>query len=226
MQKQLQWKVYFILGAIAVSLWAIFPLKEKINLGLDLQGGMHLILKVDTSKLSPEARAKAPERALEIIRNRIDEFGVKEPSIQLEGTENIVVQLPGVSDRARALDLLGKTAHLEFKMVVDDPQKLNDAVAGTVPEGYELAYLESEPFLLEAKPALTGDSVIDARVDFDQSSFGQPYVGFNLNPEGGRAFAKVTRDKLSQPRALKQRFHQARAGLQAVFHRQRLLIWL
>ena len=140
MYKNLQLKVYLILGLIAISLCMIFPLKEKINLGLDLQGGMHLVLRVDTSKLAPEARLKAPERALEVIRNRVDEFGVKEPSIQLQGTDNIVVQLPGVTDRTRALDLLGKTAHLEFKMVAEDPEKLKEATAGTVPEGYELNY--------------------------------------------------------------------------------------
>ena len=202
MYKNLQWKIYIILGLIAISLWMVFPLKEKINLGLDLQGGMHLVLRVDTSKLPPEARASAPERALEVIRNRVDEFGVKEPSIQLQCTENIVVQLPGVTDRNRALDLLGKTAHLEFKMVVDDAEKLKEAMAGTVPEGCELNYAENEPLLLEAKPALTGDAVVDARVDFDQSAFGQPYVGFSLSPEGARAFARVTRENIGKRLAI------------------------
>src|SRR3989338_3426092 len=178
MYKNLRWKVYLILGLIATSLWMVLPLKEKINLGLDLQGSMHLILRVDTSKLPAEARAKAPERALEVIRNRVDEFGVKEPSIQLQGTENIVVQLPGVTDRNRALDLLGKTAHLEFKMVSDDPERLKAAISGTVPEGYELNYVDSEPLLLESKVSLTGDAIVDARVDFDQTGF-MPYVSFN-----------------------------------------------
>jgi SecD/SecF fusion protein len=202
MYKNLQWKIYTILGLIAVSLWMIFPLKEKINLGLDLQGGMHLVLRVDTSKLPPEARASAPERALEVIRNRVDEFGVKEPSIQLQGTENIVVQLPGVTDRTRALDLLGKTAHLEFKMVVDDAEKLKEAMAGTVPEGCKLNYVDNEPLLLQAQPSLTGDAVVDARVDFDQTAFGQPYVGFSLSPEGARVFARVTRENIGRRLAI------------------------
>ena len=77
---------------------------RPFELGLDLQGGMHLILKVDTSKVPLEARKDAPERALEVIRNRIDEFGVKEPIIHLQGENEIVVQLPGVTDRDRALD--------------------------------------------------------------------------------------------------------------------------
>ena len=202
MYKNLQWKIYLILGLVVVSLWMILPLNEKINLGLDLQGGMHLVLRVDTSKIAPEARAKASERALEVIRNRIDEFGVKEPSIQLQGVDNIVVQLPGVTDRDRALGLLARTAHLEFKMVSDDPEKLKEAISGAAPEGYELLYLDAEPFLVKAAPALTGEAVVDARVDFDQSAFGQPYVGFTLNAQGARDFARCTRENIGQRLAI------------------------
>ena len=75
---------------------------------------------------------------MRIVRNRIDQFGVKEPSIQLQGTEEIVVQLPGITDRDRAVNLIGKTALLEFKLVSKDAQKLKDALSGNVPEGYEL----------------------------------------------------------------------------------------
>jgi len=93
-------------------------LREKaIPLGLDLQGGMHLVLEVDRSKLSPEQAAGAVDRAIEVIRNRIDQFGVAEPLIQKQGTDRIVVQLPGLSDRERAKDLIGQTALLEFKLV-------------------------------------------------------------------------------------------------------------
>ena len=83
--------VITILAVALLAAWNAFPLKERIALGLDLQGGMHLVLKVDTSKLPKEARTDAPERALEVIRNRIDQFGVKEPSIQRQGEEEIVV---------------------------------------------------------------------------------------------------------------------------------------
>jgi protein-export membrane protein SecD len=91
--------------------------RKAIHLGLDLQGGMHLVLEVDRSRLSAAEAKEAPERAMEIIRNRVDQFGVSEPVIQRQGDDRIVVQLPGLTDRQRAIDLIGKTALLEFNLV-------------------------------------------------------------------------------------------------------------
>jgi protein-export membrane protein SecD len=135
-----QWKLLSVIAATVLSLWYLYPsyryyslspaeraklpaaqlaeLRRKaIHLGLDLQGGMHLLLEVDTSKLSAAEAKDATDRAMEVLRNRIDQFGVAEPLIQREGTDRIVVQLPGLTDRERARDLLGKTALLEFKLV-------------------------------------------------------------------------------------------------------------
>ena len=78
---------------------------------------MHLVLEVDRSRLNPAEAKDAPDRAMEIIRNRVDQFGVAEPLIQREGEDRITVQLPGLTDRQRAIDLIGKTALLEFKLV-------------------------------------------------------------------------------------------------------------
>lgn len=94
--------------------------RRVLNLGLDLKGGMHVVLQVETQELGDEARRDAVPRAVEIIRNRVDEFGVAEPSIFPEGRDRIVVQLPGIDDPQRALALIGKTALLEFKLVADD----------------------------------------------------------------------------------------------------------
>ena len=91
--------------------------KKAIHLGLDLQGGMQLLLEVDKSRLSPAEAKDAVERAREIINNRIDQFGVAEPLIQIEGQDRIAVQLPGLTDPERAKELIGKTALLEFKLV-------------------------------------------------------------------------------------------------------------
>src|SRR3989338_8941817 len=115
MNKGLQWKLLGIIALTAVCVMTILPpftvkdkdgkvlQKGKINLGLDLQGGMHVVLMVDTSKLPLDARKDALDRAIEVIRNRIDQFGVGEMAIQKQGKENIIVQLPGVTDRERAL---------------------------------------------------------------------------------------------------------------------------
>jgi protein-export membrane protein SecD len=91
--------------------------KRAIKLGLDLQGGMHVVLEVDKSKLDENAAKDAVDRALEIIRNRIDEFGVSEPLIQKQGNDRIVVELPALQDPDRARNLIGQTALLEFKLV-------------------------------------------------------------------------------------------------------------
>jgi protein-export membrane protein SecD len=91
--------------------------KNAVHLGLDLQGGLQLLLEVDKSRLNAAEAKDATERAMEIIRNRIDQFGVAEPLVQREGEDRIAVQLPGLTDRERAIELIGKTALLEFRLV-------------------------------------------------------------------------------------------------------------
>lgn len=91
--------------------------KRAIKLGLDLRGGMHVVLEVDKSKLNDKERVDAVDRALEVIRNRVDEFGVAEPLIQKSGDDRIIVELPGVEDPERARELIGRTAQLEFRLM-------------------------------------------------------------------------------------------------------------
>ncbi len=98
-------------------------LRDKaIKLGLDLQGGMYLLLEVDKSKLGAVEAKNAVDQAIQIIRNRIDQFGVAEPSIQKQGSDRILIQLPGLLDQERAKDLIGETALLEFKLVKTDEE--------------------------------------------------------------------------------------------------------
>ena len=117
---------------------------------------MHLVLRVDTRTLDKKQAEDAVERALEIIRNRVDQFGVKEPVIHRQGKEEIVVQFPGITDQKRALDLLGKTARLEFKIVSDDLELLRKARSGEALPNYELVPYEKEDLLLEKTVVLTG----------------------------------------------------------------------
>lgn len=96
----------------------LFQMKqEAIRLGLDLQGGMHVVLRVQKEKLDEAASEDAVDRALEIIRNRIDQFGVTEPAIQKSGDDRIIVDLPGFTDTKRAQKLIGETAQLQFKLL-------------------------------------------------------------------------------------------------------------
>jgi len=92
-------------------------LKKSIKLGLDLKGGMHLVLEVDDSQLKESEKTDVLDRALEVIRNRVDQFGVSEPVIQKQGTKRIIVQLPGLQDAERAKRLIGQTAMLEWRLV-------------------------------------------------------------------------------------------------------------
>jgi preprotein translocase subunit SecD len=88
-----------------------------IRRGLDLLGGMYLVLEIDTDGMSAEQASDARARVREIITNRVDQFGVSEPTIQLVGESRIIVQLPGLQDPERAKNLIGRTARLEFRIV-------------------------------------------------------------------------------------------------------------
>ncbi len=177
-------RLIVIVALIAVSVYALVPKTgptgEKIpsiNLGLDLQGGMHLAVEIDDpdGTLTDEGRADALERTLTTIRNRIDEFGVREPTIQQVGNERIIVELAGIDDPDRAKAIVERTAFLEFKLVREDDNFLNALPRidrGIVQElGAEnlhaAAIPESEPEI----PALTDilgagrDSAADAAQD-------------------------------------------------------------
>ncbi len=146
--KNLKWKWLFIFVLIAISVWQlyysfVFFSKDKeefsripqnkqkviksraLHLGLDLQGGMHVVMEVDKSQLKEEELKGAVNRALEIIRNRVDQLGVTEPEILRQGEDRIMVQLPGVIDRERAREIIGKTALLEFKLVREPREMQN-----------------------------------------------------------------------------------------------------
>jgi preprotein translocase subunit SecD len=113
----LRGRLVVILAVLAVAGWYLYS--HGIKLGLDLQGGMHLVLEVDDpdGTLTPEARADATDRALKIIRTRIDQFGVEEPIIQRVGDDRIIVELAGVQDEERAKGVIQQAAFLEFHIV-------------------------------------------------------------------------------------------------------------
>ena len=198
MQKNLMSRVLLVCGVVLACAFLAFPLQKRINLGLDLQGGMYLILRVDTSKLSEKAKEDAVERALEVIRNRIDQFGVKEPLVQIQGVDQIVVQLPGLTDRKRALDLIGRTALLEFRLVSSDANAISEALSGNVPQDYELKESEGEKILVSKTVELTGEYLETANVSFDQGSFGQPVVSMQLKGEGITKFAQTTKNNVGK----------------------------
>jgi preprotein translocase subunit SecD len=297
MRKHLKLRIAIVVVVVLVSLLSLYPpaflrgylysraapaaksglLPATLNLGLDLQGGIHLVLGVDVDKAieaqvertgdtiraelekkgigvsrierrgstelvvqlaSPQTwndaqsvfrdlgsfeakevdqaagravlalrpkeaatlRELAVRQGLETIRNRVDQFGVAEPSIQQQGENRILVQLPGVQDPERAKALIGKTALLEFKLV-DERVDAETALRTGIPEGAEVLYqrrMDKEtkqerkiPFLVQKKAVVTGRDLATARVSIDQNT-SEPYVSVEFNSAGAKAFAEVT----------------------------------
>ncbi|MGB7575609.1 MAG: protein translocase subunit SecD [Thermodesulfobacteriota bacterium] len=164
------------------------------------EGGIWKVQLVLDSKEADFVKKRAIDQALEIIRNRIDQFGVSEPEITLQGTDRILVQLPGIRDPQRAINLIGQTALLEFKLV-DEEGNIEEALKGNIPPGDIILYEKSVdrqtgamrklPFLLKEKTLMTGEFIKDARVSLD-SQFHEPYVAMEFTDVGGRLFEQIT----------------------------------
>ncbi|MDA8093184.1 MAG: protein translocase subunit SecD [Betaproteobacteria bacterium] len=159
--------------------------------------------------LKPQAIANIQSLALQqnitTLRNRVNELGVAEPIIQQQGTDRVVVELPGVQDTARAKEILGRTASLEIRMVDEehsDPDSLRQAIAGVIPYGDELYYSRSGvPLLVKKTVILTGEDITNAAPGFDPQS-GQPSVDVTLDGRGARIFQDVTRKNVGKRMAI------------------------
>lgn len=138
-----------------------------------------------------EARNKAIEQNLSILRKRVEELGVSEPTIQRQGADRIVVELPGIQDTARAKELLGATATLEFRLVNDSVAP--DAVArGIIPANSEVKYNQhGDPVVLLRSPKLGGEHIIDAKAEKGEG--GLPQVSITLDSEGGNQMSEITK---------------------------------
>jgi preprotein translocase subunit SecD len=167
----------------------------------------------------------ATTQALETIRNRIDQFGVAEPLIQRQGTNQIVIQLPGVKDPQRAKRLIGETAQLEFKLLNEDSPLIGQLPLNVVPseeenivkefqsklpEGDEILFekvvnketgrVTRRPYVVKKRAVLTGDLLTDARVAIGQ--FNEPYVSITFDATGAQLFAKVTAENVRKRLAI------------------------
>jgi preprotein translocase subunit SecD len=147
-------------------------------------------------------QSSALKQNITTLHNRINELGVAEPIIQQQGTDRIIVQLPGVQDVAKAKDILGRTATLEIRMVDDSPAANSALAAGTVPFGLE-RYLDRDgrPILVRRQVVLTGENLQDAQAGRDSQNQ-QPAVHLTLDPKGARIFRDVTRDNVNKRMAI------------------------
>ena len=159
--------------------------------------------------IRPEAQKRTQELALkqniQTLHNRINELGVAEPVIQQQGSDRVVVQLPGVQDTAKAKEILGRTATLEVRMVDEDNMNagaLAAAQAGQVPFGDEF-YVErnNQPLLVRKQVVLTGDRLTDAQPGFDNQTQ-EPAVHLTLDATGARIFREYTRENVGKRMAI------------------------
>lgn len=147
-----------------------------------------------------EIKKFAVAQNMTTLRNRVNELGVAEPVIQQQGENRIVVQLPGVQDTARAKEILGTTATLEYRLV-DVEHDVQKAVKGLVPVGSRLYYDKNgNPILLDRRIIVTGDQIVDASSGLDQD--GQPSVSITLNGVGAAKMGKVTQANIGRPMAV------------------------
>jgi preprotein translocase subunit SecD len=278
MPRNLGLRLGVVAVVLALSIWYLYPPKQRINLGLDLQGGIHLVLGVEADKhvssqteraaedlknglerkgvgvkrvvreglstivvdlanasnwndaltvaaeftsfevrdrdekagrftlvmrdrVVAQLRDDAVRQSVETIRNRVDQFGVAEPTITRQGADRILIQLPGVQDPERAKALIGKTALLEFRLL-DEQTTPEQALAGRLPEGSEILYqrrVDKEtkverkvPYVVQKRTLLTGAELTRAEVQADPNSPGNWQVAIEFTATGTRIFGEVT----------------------------------
>lgn len=123
MIKRDKWRLVLILAVIVIAAFIAFPIQGKVRLGLDLRGGVHIVLQAKDTPNNP-VTSDSIERLLAVLRSRIDQFGISEPVIQRQGDDRIAIDLPGVEDPEAALDLIGRTAVLEFRQVLGESPRV------------------------------------------------------------------------------------------------------
>lgn len=189
------------LALVAVAVYFTYPVKKSMKLGLDLQGGVSILLE---AKDTPKAKVTtdAMDNAEKIIRDRVDALGVAEPGILRQGTRYILVQLPGVKDQKKAIDIIGKTALLEFREVLDtaavSEDKLGPVTKDPQPDKEVVLLDRDGQSKYKLGPTLmTGKGIQNAQVEFDE--FGASKVGITFNAEGSKQFDQIG-EKLYQKR--------------------------
>ena len=294
MKTNLRWKIAFVFGITALAAWSVYPPGEKVRLGLDLKGGVHMVLRVQTDdalrietetsmerfrevlgvrnvsvsgmtvesptrflvegvsesedaefrsvsdeqltavyrretgaggryafemrpNMAASLRDESVRQALQTIERRVNELGVTEPIVAPHGVggDQILVQLPGVTDVARAKEIIRSTALLELKLVEQGPamsrEILLQANGGTVPEGMEVvsgvddvvtpgATPQTLHYMVRRVAAVTGRDLRNARSTLDENNL--PAVSFSLNRDGARKFGDVTSQNIGRQLAI------------------------
>jgi preprotein translocase subunit SecD len=165
-------------------------------------GGGLIQLAVTQAGINDRIR-QAVDQSIEIVRRRVDELGTVEPSIQRQGADRVLVQVPGLQDPSRLKELLGKTAKLTFRMV-DLSMQPEQAVAERAPAESEVLMSSDKPprpYLIEKRVVVSGEDLVDAQPAFDQRTH-EPVVNFRFNNAGARRFAQATQENVGRPFAI------------------------
>jgi len=165
-------------------------------------GGGLIRLTVPQAAVTERIR-QAVEQSIQIVERRVNQLGTVEPSIQRQGQDRILVQVPGLQDPTRLKELVGKTAKMEFRMV-DTTVPPDQAQAGRVPPDSEVLMSSTAPktpYVIKKQILVSGGDLTDAQPGFDQRS-GEPIVSFRFNTSGSRKFAQATSENVGQPFAI------------------------
>ena len=172
---------------------------------LDVENaGGGLVRLTPTEPAILERIRQVVDQSVEIIGKRVNQLGLVEPSIQRQGNDRILVQVPGLGDPQQLLDILGKTAKLTFRLV-DGSMPAEQALQGRPPPESEIVYGSKaenrQPYLLEKRVIVSGEELTDAQPSFDQRT-SEPVVNFKFNTSGARKFAQVTQENVGRPFAI------------------------
>ncbi|EMW1013328.1 protein translocase subunit SecD [Serratia marcescens] len=168
------------------------------DLVLSANGANTMKASLTDARLS-EAREYAVQQNITILRNRVNQLGVAEPLVQRQGADRIVVELPGIQDTARAKEILGATATLEFRLVNTNADA-TAAANGRVPGDSEVKYTrDGQPIVLYKRVILTGDHITDSTSSSDE--YNQPQVNISLDSAGGTSMSNFTKDNIGKPMA-------------------------
>src|SRR4051794_26077299 len=198
-------QVRALLALAVLALSAFFAITHDPRLGLDLRGGTQIVLETQDSPTTKADRTST-DRALEVLRRRVDALGVAEPSLARSGDRRIIVELPGVQDPRKASDTIGRTAQLTFHPVLGAVNQGQPAPAPAPAPDEQLD--TSKPLTLPddsgqalqlAAAALTGEGVKDAHSALDQQFGASRYVGIDFTGKGDRAWSKLTADAACAP---------------------------
>ena len=176
--------------AASMPKWLTYFGAKPMKLGLDLRGGIRFLMNVDIQSAAAENKNYIVEQTIEILRNRINELGIAEATVQRQGVNNVIIELPGVQDIVRAKNILGKTATLDFVMVDEN----NVAAIGNRP----LQDRYGRTVFIKKKVILTGDAIIGATSEFDARD-NKPVVSLRLRNKNINFFKKTTMENVGKP---------------------------